>query len=202
MKYLDYIFKCGKSRIDYILEITGLEQHKHQKVKKYSTGMKQRLGLGMAIFRNPELLILDEPLNGLDPQGIHEMRELLIRLKNEGKTIFISSHILSEIEKTCTHIGILNDGKLVYQDSMQKLLQEYSEEKIFIKTNDSINAERICREHLINSKIISANILCLDLGQNKYHEIVNILSQNGIDIFSIEKRGQDLESIFLNLITR
>ena len=91
---------------DALLDKVGLLQHRKKSVKKYSTGMKQRLGLAMALVHNPALIILDEPTNGLDPTGIREIRELLIQLQEDGKTIMLSSHLLSEIEKVATHVGL------------------------------------------------------------------------------------------------
>jgi ABC-2 type transport system ATP-binding protein len=125
LKYLDYIFKFGEDRISYILDIIGLSRYRNKRVKTYSTGMKQRLGIGMAIFHDPKILILDEPMNGLDPEGVYEMRELMISLQKEGKTIFLSSHILSEMEKTCTHIGLLHNGRLLFQGSMGDIIQKH-----------------------------------------------------------------------------
>ncbi|HEX5668465.1 MAG TPA: ATP-binding cassette domain-containing protein, partial [Chitinophagaceae bacterium] len=105
-----------------ILETVGLANTLVKTVKAFSLGMKQRLGIAMAMLHQPKLMLLDEPVNGLDPAGIVEIRELLIRLKNEhGITIFISSHLLSEIEKTCDHIGIIHKGKLLFQGSMDSL---------------------------------------------------------------------------------
>jgi ABC-2 type transport system ATP-binding protein len=109
-------------RIKEVLDIVGLGNVGDKKIKEYSLGMKQRLGIAMALLPDPELLILDEPANGLDPSGIIHIRELLKRLNTDlGKTIFISSHLLSEIEKTCTHIGIIHKGVLRYQGSLQEM---------------------------------------------------------------------------------
>jgi ABC-2 type transport system ATP-binding protein len=111
-----------RSRIDAVLSTVRLIDAANRKVKEYSLGMKQRLGIAMALLSNPSLLILDEPVNGLDPTGIIEIRELLIHLnKQEGKTVFISSHLLYEIEKTCTHIGIINRGALRYQGTLDEM---------------------------------------------------------------------------------
>lgn len=136
LRYLDILYKCGENKIQYILEIVRLTKDQNKKAKQFSTGMRQRLGIAMAMLHNPKLLILDEPLNGLDPEGVYEMRELLVKLRNEGKTIFFSSHILSEIEKICTHIGILNEGKLLFQGEINSLLsdhtQGYNLESIFL----------------------------------------------------------------------
>lgn len=115
-------------RIEEVLEIVGQSHVENKKVKAFSLGMKQRLGIAMALLPNPTLLILDEPANGLDPSGIIEIRELLIRLnKEEGKTIFVSSHLLHEIEKTCTHIGIIHKGVLRYQGSLHDIKETASQ---------------------------------------------------------------------------
>ena len=109
-------------RIGEVLDIVGLGNVGDRKVKEYSLGMKQRLGIAMALLPDPQLLILDEPANGLDPSGIIHVRELLKRLNTEfGKTVFVSSHLLSEIEKTCTHIAIIHKGVLRYQGSLQEM---------------------------------------------------------------------------------
>ena len=110
--YLKNIYGCNSQKIYDVLQKVNLIGDKDKMVKKYSSGMKQRLGIAMALLHDPNTLILDEPLNGLDPEGVYEIRELIIDLKKEGKTILLSSHILSEIQKTCTHVGMLHDGRL------------------------------------------------------------------------------------------
>ena len=109
------------ARIDAVLEQVGLDAVGRRPVKAFSLGMRQRLGLGAALLRRPELLILDEPTNGLDPQGIHEIRDLLLALNRDGTTVFLSSHLLSEIEQMCTRIGVLDRGRLVVQESLDVL---------------------------------------------------------------------------------
>ena len=111
-----------RNRIDDALHTAGLAAVANKKAKQYSLGMKQRLGIAMAMLSDPELLILDEPANGLDPTGIIEVRELLIRLNKErGKTIFVSSHLLGEVEKTCTHIGIIHHGIMRYNGTLEQM---------------------------------------------------------------------------------
>jgi ABC-2 type transport system ATP-binding protein len=132
LKYYDFIFRLGEKRIKEVLALVGLENTGNKKVKHYSTGMKQRLGIAKAIFHKPDLLILDEPFNGLDPEGIYQMRELMKQIKKEGKTIFFSSHILSDIEKICTHLGILDKGKLVFQGEITELTAKETLEAAFL----------------------------------------------------------------------
>ena len=112
-----------RTRISTTLEQVGLNAADRRPVRAYSQGMRQRLGLAAALMRRPPLLILDEPSNGLDPQGIQEMRRLLLQLNHEGTTIFLSSHLLAEIEQMCTHVGVLHSGRLMLQERLDTLLR-------------------------------------------------------------------------------
>jgi len=113
--------RTRRGRIDAVLEQVGLAEVGRRPVKNYSLGMRQRLGLGAALLREPELLVLDEPTNGLDPQGIREIRELLLTLHRGGTTVFLSSHLLAEVEQLCTRVGVLDRGRLVLQDELSRL---------------------------------------------------------------------------------
>ncbi|MCW2759183.1 MAG: transporter related protein [Nocardioidaceae bacterium] len=113
--------RVPRSRITDVLEQVGLDPGEKKPVKAYSLGMRQRLGLAMALLREPVLLVLDEPTNGLDPQGIREMRELLLTLNRAGTTVFVSSHLLAEVEQMCTRVGVLDRGRLVIQDDLAAL---------------------------------------------------------------------------------
>lgn len=114
-----------KERIKEVLELVGLNGREHHKVKGYSLGMKQRLGIAQALLNHPDLLILDEPTNGLDPMGIKEVRDIILKLNREqGVTIFVSSHLLGELEKICDHYIIIQEGKIVKQGSKERILIE------------------------------------------------------------------------------
>ena len=109
-------------QIDRVLEIVKLEEDANRLVRGYSMGMRQRLGIALALLNEPDLLILDEPTNGLDPAGIREMRDLISRLPQEqGITVFLSSHLLSEVEQVATHIGIINQGRMLFQGTLDDL---------------------------------------------------------------------------------
>ena len=112
-----------RTRIANALEHVGLDPADRRPVRTYSQGMRQRLGLAAALMRRPKLLILDEPTNGLDPQGIQEIRRLLLQLNDDGTTIFLSSHLLAEIQQMCTRVGVLRDGRLIVQEQLDTLLQ-------------------------------------------------------------------------------
>jgi ABC-type multidrug transport system ATPase subunit len=114
-------WRTRRTRVDRVLEQVGLGGVGRRPVKAYSLGMRQRLGLAGALLRRPELLVLDEPTNGLDPQGIAEIRELLLDLNREGTTVFLSSHLLAEVEQLCTRVGVLDRGRLVLQDELAHL---------------------------------------------------------------------------------
>lgn len=114
-------------RIDEVLELTGILKYKHEKPRKFSLGMKQRLGLAAAILSRPKVLILDEPLNGLDVEGMIEIRKLILHLaQNEGTTFFISSHLIHDVELTCNRIGVILDGKLRSVDTTENILNSYA----------------------------------------------------------------------------
>ena len=112
-----------RAKISTALEQVGLDPGDRRPVRTYSLGMRQRLGLAAALMRQPELLILDEPSNGLDPHGIQEVRQLLLQLNASGTTIFLSSHLLAEIEQMCTRVGVLRDGRLILQEQLETLLR-------------------------------------------------------------------------------
>jgi ABC-type multidrug transport system ATPase subunit len=132
------IWQCPPSNITHALELVGLAGAGSKKVRQFSLGMKQRLGIAVAILHKPSLLILDEPTNGLDPHGILDVRELLTTLnRQEGATILVSSHLLSEIEKLVTHTGIIHKGGMIFQGTLQTLLDRHPQsdlEKIFLDT--------------------------------------------------------------------
>src|SRR5438067_11569006 len=117
----------SKARIDAIVELVGLQNRQKDRVRTYSLGMKQRLGVAMALLQDPDVLILDEPANGLDPAGIVEMRDLMHQLSAAGKTVFISSHLLTEVQQICTRVAIIHLGKLVTESSIEDLTKGHGE---------------------------------------------------------------------------
>ncbi|WP_274364060.1 ABC transporter ATP-binding protein [Paenibacillus thermotolerans] len=133
-----YYPQVDQRRIDECLELTGMLKYKHEKSRKFSLGMKQRLGVAAAILSNPKLLILDEPLNGLDVEGMLDMRRLIKRLaEEEGTTFFISSHLIHDVELTCTRIGVVYGGKLVGTDYTKNILSNYASlENYFVSEVD------------------------------------------------------------------
>ena len=121
LRVLQKVYRCPRSRIGEVLELVGLANTGKKKAGEFSLGMKQRLSIAIALLNSPSLLILDEPTNGLDPQGTREVRHLVASLAEDGATVLISSHLLSEVEQICTHLGIMSDGRLVAQGTVHEL---------------------------------------------------------------------------------
>lgn len=199
--YLKNIYGCNSQKIYDVLQKVNLMGDKDKMVKRYSSGMKQRLGIAMALLHDPNTLILDEPLNGLDPEGVYEIRELIIDLKKEGKTILLSSHILSEIQKTCTHVGILHDGRLCYQGTLVELMNNVSVE-INIQSNDIFKIQQICMESKILINAIEQNNILITLNKGEQKDFMNKLDNEGVKIQKSDSVDKDLEEIYLNLTKR
>ena len=202
LKYLDIIHKKGNKRIEAVLEMVDLGKEKMKKASTLSMGMKQRLGIAMAIFHDPQLLILDEPLNGLDPQGIVEMRNLFRMLNEQGKTIFLSSHILSELEKIATHIGIIEGGKMIFQGTKNELLGQV-EREARLRTSDATRAAMVLNNAEFSVLRTEGQTVVVKIsGDNHFDQMIKCLVQQQIEIYGLESHSADLEQIFINLIDR
>lgn len=191
-----------KNCINELLSIVGLNNTGNKKVKDFSLGMKQRLGLAIALLGEPELLILDEPVNGLDPTGIKELRELLIKLnKEKNMTILISSHILSELHKLATSYGIIHNGRLIEQITAYEL-DEKCKKHLLIKVSDIKKASNILEESLNirNFVVYPHNILRIYECIEKGAEINRELAINKVYAEEITIKGDSLESYFSNIV--
>ncbi len=185
-----------KNNADNILKMVGLSDAKNLKVKRFSLGMKQRLAIGLCLVKNPELLLLDEPVNGLDPYGIQEVRELLLQLNKEhGITIFISSHLLSEIEKMCSHICIINKGKIHFEGTMPELKQKFETTPLSIYTD---NTTAISLPEYTFTQL-SDKIVVQITSKKDIPQIVTSLAIQGINIYEVKQEG-NLESWFMDLL--
>ncbi len=190
---------CQEREIDEVLAVVRMENQQSKKVKQYSLGMKQRLGLAAALLGKPRLLLLDEPTNGLDPAGIQEMRELISSLpKRYGMTVVVSSHLLSEIDQMATHVGIIDKGELVFQDSLTNL-HEHSSPQIIFRTTDNRSAARVLKEHGILPEFNKDAVKIENTDDSSVISIVRILTEADIGILRIEEKQMSLEEIFLKL---
>lgn len=196
------IKEVSYERIDEKLQLVGLLHRKKDKFQNFSLGMKQRLAIAAALLNNPEVLILDEPTNGLDPQGIIQIRELIIKIAAQGTTIILASHLLDEVEKVCSHVVVLNQGKMLYAGSVDNMSSNFG--SIELSANNSkqlINAlnnfpfiTKITKE---NSKIIAILNQEIDTA-----EINKLLFEQGIILNHLVKRKESLEQQFFDLIQK
>ena len=199
MRIMQKLLNSPPKNIDKALEIVRLQNAKDKKVRNYSLGMKQRLGISMAILNFPKLLILDEPTNGLDPSGIHEIRELIKSFPKEyDMTVIISSHLLNEIDMIATQVGIITEGKLVFQDKLEKL-HEKGEASILLKSDNLNKAQNILNMNGFSSKIKDDYLVLGDIKDNVVSRINSFLVKSGVNIYRIEKNRKTLEEIFMEL---
>ena len=186
-------------RVDEMLRLVELSDSAAKQAGKYSLGMKQRLGIAMALLPDPELLILDEPTNGLDPNGIIEVRKLLQKLTSEqGKTVFVSSHLLAEVEKMANHVGIINRGKLLFQGSIHEL-HDLNTSSVSIEVDDTVSAANTLLKNGYAADILSDSIQLPFASKQQMGSINELLVGEGYTVFSLSQSKHDLEKLFLDI---
>ena len=187
--------------IDDVLRIVRLEKQQDKKVKNYSLGMKQRLGLAAALLGHPRLLLLDEPTNGLDPSGIQEMRELICSLPGKyGMTVLVSSHLLSEIDQMATHVGIIDRGVLIFQNDLASL-HHHSRARIRLRTTDDGQAFRLLKKARlpVAASKDGSGLFLHSVEDSCVLRCGHLLTDQKIGILRLEEMQMSLEEIFLNL---
>src|SRR5262245_52566913 len=188
-----------KKRVEEVLEIVGLRERAQDPVKAYSYGMRQRLGIAQALLPTPELIILDEPTNGLDPQGIHETRKLIRRLRDEFKlTVLLSSHLLTEIEQLCNRVGIIHEGRLLYEGGPDALVAPTSLYKV--RVDDLSGAfDLLTRETGVAVSRNGDSFLRVDADAEHIAAVNTLLVGNGIKVYELSPAQESLEEAFLRL---
>ena len=192
----------GNKCIDEVLELVGLKDVEKKKVKNFSLGMRQRLGIANALMGNPKLLILDEPINGLDPMGIVEIRELLKKInKEKDMTILISSHILSELSELATTYGIISNGKLI-EEITAKQLSEKCRQYIDLKVDNTARAVILLERELGISdyEVLEDSNIKVFSNLDNVGEVNSLLSRSGIIVESISVKSENLEEYFMNKV--
>jgi ABC-2 type transport system ATP-binding protein len=193
-----YTAPTSKARIHEVIEWVGLTGREQSKVRTYSHGMRSRLALAQALLPKPELLILDEPSDGLDPEGIHEMRQTILRLQRElGLTILLSSHLLNEVEQLCTRIAVLQKGKKVFEGNVADV--KAARGKVALKTNNFSAAEKFLRAQNLITGTAEEKFITLAEGRSTA-EIAQALVTAGIAVEGIWQHEQTVEDFYLNLI--
>jgi lantibiotic transport system ATP-binding protein len=200
LQLLQWVYPCPAERIDTVLALVGLSHAAHKLTGRFSLGMKQRLSLAIALLHDPKLLILDEPTNGLDPNGIIEMRALLRRLNRElGITILVSSHLLSEVERLVDHIGVIHQGRLQFQGTIEALRRERPA-ITHLTTNVPDRAAELLTGAGIAFERQGAQLALLSTDQSHIAHANRVLVAGGVSVFGIHSKQDDLESIFFQLI--
>ena len=205
LKYYASLYdNISKERIKDIVALVGLSDRIKDKVKTYSLGMKQRLGIAQALLHYPKLLILDEPTNGLDPEGIIDLRRFLKKISQKNKmAILISSHNLNEMELLCDTIGIINHGKLEGIKTLDQLKSYNENGQIILKVNFPNYAGKLISKKYSTDKIsIYKNTLTVELDKNVIPELTTYLITNGISIYSISSQSRTLEDVFLDTVNQ
>lgn len=192
------IFNISDERILEVLKLVKLYDARDKKAGKFSQGMKQRLGIALALLNNPELLILDEPTNGLDPSGIVEIRNLLVELSELGKTIFISSHLLSEIEKFATHIAMIDHGEIKFKGKISDI-HHSRKTQVLIHCDDYPRACFLLQERNIEYTLSSDGLIVQTTTELFTSEINKILVFGGVDVETLKPIKNSLEQIFFEL---
>ncbi len=198
--YADLYGDITKERINEVAELVGLKDRINDKVKKYSLGMKQRLGLGQAILSIPKLLILAEPTNGLDPIGMHEFREIVKDIaKKNNSAVFISSHILSEIEQMCDHFAIINKGSI---KTIQAVSEESSNiERLKISTNEIKKIQDVFSKlNFVRNINVEQNSIVVEISPKNFSRIIKEIGKNDVNIDDICKVESNLENKFMKIL--
>ena len=200
LELLGRIAGVGRSRVREVLEQVGLADRAGDLVKTYSLGMKQRLGLAAGLLKDPELLILDEPANGLDPAGIVEVRELLRRLGAEGRTVFVSSHILTEVQQTADRVAILARGRCVAIGPVTEVLSSGRAAGLLVGLDDLASGQRA----LMDAGIVAIPVdgrLKVELPPSEAARVTRALADRGLYLTELRPDEVDLETVFLQLTT-
>ena len=197
------IRKVTKDEVDDLIKLVGLENRINDKVKKYSLGMKQRLGLAAALIGNPRLLILDEPTNGLDPSGIIDFREIVKKAaKERGMAVFISSHILSEVQQLCDTVAFINDGVIKAVENMEEAVTGTEKESITLIINDE--QKKVCeiltkQPFVITSTILDSRINVV-IHSGTTPELIKILVKENVSVEEVYKNREGLEQRYMELV--
>jgi ABC-2 type transport system ATP-binding protein len=197
---------AAMGRVDASLERVGLSQRANDKVSKYSMGMRQRLGVACCLLGDPQLLILDEPMNGLDPAGMQDMREMIRSFVKEGRTVMLSSHLLDEIERTCDAVAIVDHGKVIRQGSITELLSGTAFELLIECSTPSTARDLVSRTAFGANVSVSDEGLKIGLAPDTKREVIaevnRVLVEGGIAVYRLEANQASLESWFLEVTSR
>jgi ABC-2 type transport system ATP-binding protein len=199
LRLLGAIDRIGPTRVDEVLAFVGLAARADDKVRKYSLGMRQRLGLAAALLKDPELLILDEPANGLDPAGIREIRELLRRLGDEGRTVFVSSHLLSEVEQTCDRVAIIDHGRCILEGRVEDVLASAARPSVLVGLGDPDTGTRVLETAGFAVESAEHGLLRVAVAHADAALVTKTLADAALYVTELRPETVSLEELFLEL---
>lgn len=196
--------KVSDERINEVVKLVKLEDVMHQKVKTYSLGMRQRLGVAQALLHNPSLLILDEPTNGLDPQGIREFRDYLHTLARDGISVLVSSHLLSEMQLMCDRFAILEKGKLIHISSMKETMEIDEAKEVVFEVDNPQQAVEVVKEQMttLSIKVLSDHQFSVTVNRADISTINRTLISNDINVYGINRVEASLEDRFFEITNK
>jgi ABC-2 type transport system ATP-binding protein len=199
LELLGSLYGIGHTKVDEVLEITGLRGRDRDLVKNYSLGMRQRLGIAASLLKDPHLLILDEPANGLDPAGIREVREMLRRLGSEGRTVFVSSHILSEVQHTCDRVAILARGRCVASGPVADVLSQGRATSMLVRVAEPDRAVLVLNDAGMPTTLTDDGMLRTEVAPAYGSLVSEVLARHALFPSELKADEIDLESVFLEL---
>ncbi|WP_019158392.1 ABC transporter ATP-binding protein [Brevibacterium senegalense] len=197
MRIIQRLLGLNDQQIEFAIATVRMQGQMDKKVRNYSLGMKQRLGIAMALAREPKLLILDEPTNGLDPAGIEEMRELLRTLADGGVTVMVSSHLLGEIDKSATMLGILSQGRMIFQGTRDELFSAATPD-VLIRCDDPSRASELLANSA-DSRVDQGEVRVTELSERATAGVIAALVSERIAIYEVRRDEQTLEQVFMGL---
>ncbi len=201
LELLGAIDRIGRRRVEQSLATVGLAERADEKVNSYSLGMRQRLGLAAALLKDPALLVLDEPVNGLDPAGIREIRQLLRRLGAEGRTVFLSSHLLTEVEQTCERVAIIDRGRLVLSGRVDEVLAAAARPSMLVGLDDVDAGARVLRTSGLHVERDGALLRVAAAPTDGAH-VTRLLADAGLYVNELRPDAVSLEDLFLSITGR
>ncbi|MGQ0824299.1 MAG: ATP-binding cassette domain-containing protein [Actinomycetota bacterium] len=199
LRLLGALDRIGPRRVDETLDFVGLGARADDKVRKYSLGMKQRLGLAAALLKDPALLILDEPANGLDPAGIREIRELLRNLGAEGRTVFVSSHLLAEVEQTCDRVAIIDGGRCILTGRVADVLASAARPSLLVGLDDEDGGQRVLGAAGFPVERTDGDLLRVAIPKADAALLTKTLADAGLYVTELRPETVSLEELFLEM---
>jgi ABC-2 type transport system ATP-binding protein len=196
-----YKIENPEKKIDELLELVKLKGHENKLIKNYSKGMQQRIGIAISLLNEPEIVFLDEPTSALDPVGRIEVREIIKKLKSQDKTVFLNSHLLSEVEMVCDEVAIINHGKIIAKGNLNDLLKEYTHVEMKVSNfNDELikNIKSISKEFDIKDDRFFFKVE----NRERIPQIAKMVIESGANLYELNSKTSSLEDLFINLIGR